>query len=183
MSAQPRTDPLVPAPAQVPVSELENELTDALRQFWWLHDARWYQGVKKRFGQDVANEINAEAISFVSRRVGSWYEQREGAPDPACPKELAAAVDGLTRVMTNERMLRSHTETDIEGGGVDTVITEHFALKMLKAARSLEGYDCPCLQMRGGWFQGLGVEVTDTAKECMRTGGSVCRFHTETTGS
>ncbi|MEU7026573.1 hypothetical protein AB0A60_07730 [Streptomyces sp. NPDC046275] len=174
--------------ARPPLGELENELTDALRQFWWLHDARWYQGVKKRFGQEVANEINAEAIAFVSRRVGSWYQQREGTPDAGSPKELAAAVDGLTRVMTNERMMRSHTEVLSAGEGdggpvVETVITEHFALRMLRAARSLEGYACPCLRMRDGWFQGLGVEVTDATTECMRTGGSVCRFHTESTES
>ncbi|MEU2515905.1 hypothetical protein ABZ582_28450, partial [Streptomyces syringium] len=64
------------APDRVPdlksVPDLsENELTVALRQFWWLHDARWYQGVKKRFGQEVANEINAEALRFVGRRVGT----------------------------------------------------------------------------------------------------------------
>ena len=29
---------------------------------WWLHDAHWYQGVAERFGQEVANEINAEAL-------------------------------------------------------------------------------------------------------------------------
>ncbi|MFJ3880388.1 hypothetical protein ACIPW5_23375 [Streptomyces sp. NPDC090077] len=178
-------NPRSPEPAErPPLSELENALTDALREFWWLHDARWYQGVKKRFGQDVANEINAEAISFVSRRVGSWYQQREGTPDAASPQELAAAVDGLTKVMTNDRMMRSHTEVDPGGEpALDTVITRHFALRMLRAARSLEGYDCPCLQMRDGWFQGLGVEVTDATTECMRTGGSVCRFHTETARS
>ena len=42
---------------------------DVYRQ-WWLHDARWYQGVAKRFGQEVANEINAEAIRYVATHVG-----------------------------------------------------------------------------------------------------------------
>ncbi|MDR3035830.1 MAG: hypothetical protein LBV78_22500, partial [Kitasatospora sp.] len=48
-------------------------------QFWWLHDARWYQGVLKRFGQDAANEINAEAIRFVARRAAMWYRRQSGA--------------------------------------------------------------------------------------------------------
>ncbi|MFD5734101.1 hypothetical protein ACFWIY_14860 [Streptomyces sioyaensis] len=167
-------------PAATPVGELENELTVALRQFWWLHDARWYQGVKKRFGQEVANEINAEALRFVGRRVGSWYANREGTPDVCSPAAMQDVIETITRIMTNEGMMRSHTEPDPDGGGgIQTVITEHFALRMLRAARSLEGYDCPCLDMRGGWFEGLGVDVRDENRECMRTGGAVCRFHTE----
>ncbi|MFI1305019.1 hypothetical protein [Streptomyces sioyaensis] len=167
-------------PATTPVDALENELTVALRQFWWLHDARWYQGVKKRFGQEVANEINAEALRFVGRRVGSWYANREGTPDVCSPAALRDVIESITRIMTNEDMMRSHTEPDPDGGGgIQTVITEHFALRMLRAARSLEGYDCPCLDMRGGWFEGFGVDVRDENRECMRTGGAVCRFHTE----
>lgn len=171
------------APDRVPdlksVPDLsENELTVALRQFWWLHDARWYQGVKKRFGQEVANEINAEALRFVGRRVGTWYANTHGVPDGSSPAELAEAVAGLTRTMTTEQMMRSHVE-EIGEESLETVVTEFFALRMLKAARSLEGYECPCLDMRGGWFEGLGVKVEETTVECMRTGGSACRFHTE----
>lgn len=171
------TEPDAQAPASI--KELENALTAALRQFWWIHDARWYQGVKNRFGQEVANEINAEALNFVGRRVGAWYEERYGMPEGDAVRQLAVAIENLTKVMTSEKQMRSHVENETEES-VDTVITDFFALKMLKAARSLEGYSCPCLDMRGGWFDGLGVEVKDCNVECMRTGGTVCRFRTTT---
>ncbi len=47
---------------------------------------------------------------------------------------------------------------------------------MLKASRSLDDYQCPCLELRAGWFQGIGVQATDEVVECMREGASVCRF-------
>ncbi|GGP46749.1 hypothetical protein [Streptomyces abikoensis] len=156
----------------------ENELTVALRRFWWLHDARWYQGVKKRFGQEVANEINAEALRFVGRRVGVWYANAHGVPDGSSPTELAEAVAGLTRTMMTEQMLRCHIR-EIDEESLETIVTEFFALRMLKAARSLEGYQCPCLDMRDGWFEGLGVKVEETTVECMRTGGRTCQIYTK----
>ena len=42
-----------------------------LRQSWWLHDARWYQAVKTRFGQEAANELNAEVMQFVASRLSN----------------------------------------------------------------------------------------------------------------
>ena len=53
-------------------------LADRLRQSWWLHDARWYQGVAGRFGQAAANEINAEAMRFVARRIAAGYARDHG---------------------------------------------------------------------------------------------------------
>jgi hypothetical protein len=41
---------------------------DRLQRLWWLHDALWYQGVAKRFGFRIANEINQEAIRPVAKR-------------------------------------------------------------------------------------------------------------------
>ncbi|MEV5225196.1 hypothetical protein AB0K71_34525 [Streptomyces syringium] len=156
----------------------ENDLTAALRQFWWLHDARWYQGVKKRFGQEVANEINAEALRFVGRRVGTWYANTHGVPDGSSPAELAEAIMGVSRAMFSPQMMRRHVG-EVGEESLETVVTEFFPLRMLKAARSLDGYECPCLDMRGGWYEGLGVKVQETTVECMRTGGSACRFHTQ----
>ncbi|MGO4759435.1 hypothetical protein AB4212_64265, partial [Streptomyces sp. 2MCAF27] len=55
--------------------------TEAYR-LWWQHDANWYQGVAKRFGQQVANEINAEAMRKIALKVGQQVARRSGAlPD------------------------------------------------------------------------------------------------------
>ena len=45
---------------------------------WWAHDAHWYQGVAKRFGQQAANEINAEALRQVAVQVGNSVGRQAG---------------------------------------------------------------------------------------------------------
>ena len=60
------------------------------------------------------------------------------------------------------------------------MVTRNFALEMLARAGTLEGYDCPCPQMREGWFEGLRTEVSDERVECVRTGGTACRFQSRT---
>ena len=147
------------------------------QQFWWLHDARWYQGVAKRFGQDAANEINAEALKFVARRVAAWCAQTYGIKlDPDLPlAEFLKSYEHVQHTMWPAGMMSVehivHSEDEFE-----TVVTDNFALKMLRSAGSLEGYECPCLDMRAGWYEGVGISVQDSCLECERTGGSACRF-------
>ncbi|WP_018349613.1 hypothetical protein [Longispora albida] len=149
------------------------------QQFWWLHDARWYQGVARRFGQEAANEINAEALKFVSRRVANWCARNHDISLGDKPMaEFVQEFEQIAGVMWAEGTI-SVTERAIDESSWESVITESFVLKMLRAARSLDGYECPCLDMRAGWFEGLGLKVRDSVVECQRTGGECCRFRAE----
>jgi hypothetical protein len=143
---------------------------DEMRKLWWLHDARWYQAVMARFGQDAANELNAQAMRFVARRVAIDH----AAPCPGGAKEVAVELDKLLGVMFAD-MVKAET-TVHDDTTMETVVTDHFALRMLRATRSLAGYRCPCLDLRGGWLEGMGVPVDDEVVECQRDGASVCRF-------
>jgi hypothetical protein len=156
------------------VPEYEKVPPGLLRRFWWLHDARWYQGVAKRFGQDAANEVNAEAMRFVARRVAEAYAGQRALRPGLSAEELATALTAISEMMTGDSVAATNTVTGDDSW--ETVITRNFALEMLDRAGSLEGYDCPCPQMREGWFEGLRTRVSDHRAECMRTGGSVCRF-------
>ncbi|GAA2133728.1 hypothetical protein GCM10009760_10210 [Kitasatospora kazusensis] len=152
---------------------------DDVFQFWWLHDARWYQGVLKRFGQDAANEINAEAVKFVARRVAAWHVRSNPVTrDGLTPDELAGHVAAALRLMGTGTMSEV-TQQVLDEDSFETVVSKSFALRMLRAAGTLDGYDCPCLELRAGWFEGLRVDVEDSCVECQRTGGEVCRFRAE----
>jgi hypothetical protein len=146
-----------------------------LREFWWLQDARWYQGVLRRFGPDAANEINAEALRHVFRHVAQWYARAHGRDVHALStEEFASWFAGLPAATWSESML--HAEQVPTGEDeFESVITDNFALRMLRAARALPHYRCPCPAMRGGWFEGIGVEVTDERIECELDGADVCR--------
>ncbi|MDQ1653128.1 MAG: hypothetical protein QOI35_2328 [Cryptosporangiaceae bacterium] len=161
MSAPPAAGP-VPGP-------------DELRMFWWLHDARWYQGVAKRFGQDAANEINAEAVQFVAKRVATWYARTHGITADLPTPELSDVLETISRLMWSDDMVEARNEV-LGDDSWETVVSKNFNLRMLAAAGSLDGYDCPCLPMRAGWFDGLGLRTEDSCIECQRTGGEVCRF-------
>ncbi|GAA1970724.1 hypothetical protein [Kitasatospora viridis] len=158
--------------------ELDAELEQVFRH-WWLHDARWYQGVRKRYGQQAANEINAEAVAFVGRRVAADYlranPEQASAPSSA---ELAERIDAVLALMGADRMSQVSQHV-IDDRTVETVVTKSFALQMLRAARALEGYECPCLELRASWFEGLRVPVSDCRLECQREGSETCRFRAE----
>ncbi|MGH3757434.1 hypothetical protein [Actinophytocola sp.] len=153
-------------------------------QFWWLHDARWYQGVARRFGQRAANEINAEALRFVARRVAAWCVRERNRPPADMPlAELLPLLARINYTMWPEEMV-SVEHHPVEPGrddGADeweTVVVNHFVPKMLRAARSTDGYQSVCIPVRAGFYEGLGLSVEDEHVECQFDGDEVCRFRT-----
>jgi hypothetical protein len=161
----------------------EETIAAELRGFWWLHDARWYQGVLRRFGPEVANEINTEALQFVCRRIARWYRTTHGLDFTQMPMaEFVKRFAEIPQISWTEKMMavEHHALSEDEW---ETVISEHFVLKMLKAARSVESYRCICPEMRAAWFEGIGVSMTDRRLECMLEGAKVCRFRAVRDGS
>jgi hypothetical protein len=151
------------------------ELMDVYRA-WWLHDARWYQGVTRRFGHAVANEINAEALRFVAANVGRKVLRQFGGKPARDTAELMARYDVCAQRMFPDE-LRDLQTTLIEDDVVEMVIRQHFAVTMVRMAGSLEGYECPCTEVHAGWSEGLGVVLAENCSTaCLRHGDPACRL-------
>jgi len=143
---------------------------------WWLHDARWYQGVAKRFGQEVANEINAEAMRYVAVHVGQRVARQRGGAGPLSIEELRECYDLCSDRMFPPELRDGGTEV-IGDDTVELTMRRNFALTMVRMAGSLPGYECPCTDIHAGWSEGLGVELAENcAVGCLRHGDPQCRL-------
>ncbi|MEU9874958.1 hypothetical protein [Streptomyces phaeochromogenes] len=158
-------------------------------RLWWQHDAHWYQGVASRFGQQAANEINAEALRKVAVHVGQRVGRRSGPlPDSGDNgkdlEELRRRYDECGDRMFPRELRNASTEVEDqgeEGGGGEGLIVltlrRNFAITMVRMAGSLEGYRCPCTDIHAGWSEGLGVTLTENrAETCLRDGDKACRL-------
>jgi hypothetical protein len=152
------------------------ELMEVYRQ-WWAHDAHWYQGVAKRFGQEVANEINAEAMRQVATQVGRGVARRRGAlPDEDGIEELRRRYDECGERMFPRELRDAGTEV-VDDDTVVLTMRRSFAVTMVRMAGSLDGYECPCTSVHAGWSEGLGVTLAENeATACLRTGDPACRL-------
>lgn len=151
-------------------------LMEVYRQ-WWAHDAHWYQGVAKRFGQQAANEINAEALRQVAVQVGNSVGRQAGdlTADGGIA-ELRSRYEQCGERMF-PRELRSATTEAVDDDVVELTVRRNFAITMLRMAASLEGYECPCTDIHAGWSEGLGVTLTENrATACLRFGDPACRL-------
>jgi len=144
---------------------------------WWMHDARWYQGVLERFGQQAANEINREAVEFVARRIGAVMAKRLGRSGAELSwDDVLGAYRACVASMWSPTMMSYECES-AEPGSFEIRVSRSYALVMLRLAKSLEGYQCPCLDMRRGWIEGLGLTFTsDRVVSCLRDGGDSCTY-------
>lgn len=150
---------------------------EKLYMMWWLHDGQWYQNVAKRFGFDAANEINKEAARFMARRSMQMLVRERGVDtdeitlDEAVELYMTAAknmwADGWVEL-----------EASITGDDTfDVTTTKNFALQWIDKAGTLDKYDCPCLELREGWFKGLGIRKFEQGKNsCMCDGAEACTF-------
>ncbi|MFF3711015.1 hypothetical protein [Streptomyces phaeochromogenes] len=158
-------------------------------RLWWQHDAHWYQGVASRFGQQAANEINAEALRKVAVHVGQRVGRRSGPlPDSGDNgkdlEELRRRYDECGDRMFPRELRNASTEVEDqgEGGGggeglIVLTLRRNFAVTMVRMAGSLEGYRCPCTDIHAGWSEGLGVTLTENrAEACLRDGDKACRL-------
>lgn len=143
---------------------------------WWLHDARWYQGVAKRFGQDAANEINAEALRYVAVHVGQRVARQHGGAGPASIEELHERYTACADRMFPPE-LRDGGMSVVGDDAVALTLRRNFALVMVRMAGSLPGYECPCTDIHAGWSEGLGVELVENrATCCLRHGDPQCHL-------
>jgi hypothetical protein len=151
------TEESVPSPvADEAIPIPSPRVMDVYRQ-WWVHDARWYQGVAKRFGHAAANEINAEALRYVAVQVGKRIRRQFAGRPAANVEELRRRYDACADWMF---------PSELRVGGTT-----------VRMAGSLDDYDCPCTEIHAGWAEGLGVELTrNCATACLRHGDSACRL-------
>jgi hypothetical protein len=154
-----------------------------LYQWWWLHDGRWYQEVAKRFGFDAANEINREALKFVASRVGRSVAAQLGRPigELDFPEVVEAFAECSKRMWPAEYV---EFNTKVTGDGTfELNVVRNFALQMLKRAGTLPTYQCGCLALREGWFEGLGLKLAEhRVTQCLKDGCSACTFVTRLEG-
>lgn len=150
-------------------------------RLWWQHDANWYQGVAARFGQQAANEINAEAMRKVALKVAQQVARRSGAlPGTGDSgkdlEELRRRYDDCGDRMFPPELRNASTE--VEGDDLIVLtLRRNFAITMVRMSGSLEGYQCPCTDIHAGWSEGLGVTLTENrAESCLRDGDKACRL-------
>jgi hypothetical protein len=146
-------------------------------RLWWLHDARWYQGVANRFGQEVANEINAEALRFVATRVGREVGKTfAGSVSASSTAQQAVLFDRCAELMFPSE-LRDGAVTALDDELIELTMRTNFALVMVRMAGSLDGYRCPCTEIHAGWADGVGLSLTgNVATSCLRHGDPQCRL-------
>jgi hypothetical protein len=151
------------------------EMMDVYRS-WWLHDARWYQGVAKRFGHAAANEVNAEALRYVATSIGRKVARQFGGKPARDMEELRLRYE-MCADRTFPRELRDIQSAVVDDDLVEIVIRQNFAVTMVRMAGSLDGYECPCTEVHAGWSDGLGVTLAENCSTgCLRHGDPACRF-------
>jgi hypothetical protein len=143
---------------------------------WWLHDARWYQGVAKRFGHAAANEVNAEALRYVAMSIGRKVLRQFGGKPARDVDELRLRYDACAdRMFPYE--LRDLQCAVVDDDAIEVVMRQNFAVTMVRMAGSLEGYECPCTEVHAGWSDGLGVSLVENCSTgCLRHGDPACRL-------
>jgi hypothetical protein len=150
---------------------------EQVQQFWWLHDARWYQEVGRRFGFDVANEINKEVLAFVAYRVARSVARSFETPVAEMSwDDVLKAIKLIPQQMWPPEFV-AYIYEDTAPGELTTKLIRNFAITMSRRAGTLDTYACPCVELRSAWHRGLGLDVAeDRIETCMKDGADACTY-------
>jgi hypothetical protein len=165
------------------MNRADEPMREQLYRWWWTHDAAWYQAVKRKFGAEVANELNREAMRQVAQRVAEYVRKRLPRPIEDMPwAEVVDAFETCPKLMWPPGMVEfDYAPTG--PGEFEVNLRQNFSLAMLRRADSLETYECACLEMRAGWFAGLGLDpADDRIEQCLAKGGTACTFRASVRG-
>lgn len=158
-----------------------------LQKLWWLHDALWYQGVAKRFGYEAANEINQEAIQPIAKRVMRRVLADLGkGVDKTNPgiEDILFCFRKASDLMWPPPM--TEWESEIIGEDIlEVTIAKCYAIRGIQRIGVAEQYQCPCIAVREGWLEALGVEAQQEISASMKDGNKSCliRIWLRKTGS
>jgi hypothetical protein len=150
------------------------EISNRLQRLWWLHDALWYQGVAKRFGFEVANEINQEAIKPIAKRamravlVDQNLDRRDlGVEDViACFRKVSDLMWPPPMTEWDAKVINEET--------IEVTITKCYAIEGIKRIGAAEAYECPCIAVRAGWLEALGLKARQEIAANMKDGAEAC---------
>ena len=147
-----------------------------LQKLWWLHDALWYQGVAKRFGYEAANEINQEAIRPIAKRVMRRVLADIGQDIDRTNlslEDILSCFKKASDLMWPPPLTK--WESEIIGEDILEVrVTRCYAIKGMQRIGAAEQYQCPCITVREGWLEALGVEAQQEIAASMKDGNESC---------
>ncbi len=146
-----------------------------LQRLWWLHDALWYQGVARRFGFKAANELNREVIKPVARRAMKAVLAGRGLPPKGAltAEEVLACFQEASELMWPAPMTRWEARLTGERT-IEVTITKCYALAGLKRLGLAQAYECPCIDVREGWLEALGIRADQEILASMKDGAEAC---------
>jgi hypothetical protein len=147
---------------------------DRLQRLWWLHDALWYQGVAKRFGFRIANEINQEAIRPVAKRAMRTVLADLGLDrGKLSPLEVVVCFREASALMWPPPMTEWEAEISAEKT-IEVRVTKCYAIAGIKRIGAAEAYECPCIAVREGWLEALGLKARQEVLANMKEGAEAC---------
>jgi hypothetical protein len=147
-----------------------------IQRVWWLHDALWYQGAAKRFGYAAANEINQEVIRPIAKRVmrGVLADLSKDIDKANLSQEdILACFRKASDLMWPPPMTEWGSEI-ISEDILEVTITKCHAIRGIQRIGATEQYQCPCIAVREGWLEALGVEAQQEIAASMKDGSKSC---------
>lgn len=143
---------------------------------WWAHDGMWYQAIAKECGYEIANRVNQQCIQRMAVRVMQNLVRSEAVDPIAIDVNVVADLYmKATYAMWPDEWV--NTELKITGpDSLSVSVHRNFALGLIHQSGAIDKYECPCLQVREGWFQVLGVPYTQGRSACKMHNSSSCDF-------
>ncbi len=139
-------------------------------------DAQWYLKSKKRFGIEIANELNKQVVSsfakIEARHVLNALGIKKGSIKtiPEVFKIMNTIMDVIIPKIMKFKMI---IHSDSEGNGI---VKKCFIWEEVKKAKGEKDYICACNVRHRGWLDAMGIRGEIVPLKRFPDGDNECIF-------
>ncbi len=151
------------------------ELREIIAKSRWSCASHWQMSAVMALGWDAANRLNLQ----VDQSVGNVEMKRLMK---ALNLEKPRDKDQFMRMMTlamETFITMDYFDYEFTPGSDIAIIRSCYAYTKVRSLGLEKEYACGCFGLRRGWYQAMGLEVTEKLLKCLKDGDDRCEILVE----
>ena len=147
-----------------------------LQMCWAQHDSQWYLKTKRKYGVDVANQLNQEVIlsmgKIEARHILSALGIKKGSVNSS--QEFVKIINTIMDVIIPKIMkFNLIVDSDKE---VTCYVDKCFTWEQVKKAGGEKTFKCSCSARQKGWTDAMGINPKIIHSKSIPEGDEICEF-------
>jgi hypothetical protein len=154
------------------------ETREVVAKSRWTCESNWMMAMVYSSGWDMANQMNQQVGQAVGKAEMHRLMRALEVEKPKDDLEFMTLVTlGMETFITKDYF--DYELSFLSPGKMLGVVRKCYAFTQVKRLGVDKEYQCGCFGMRAGWYQAMGLDLTENLVKCLKDGAEQCEIMLE----